>query len=103
MQFIKKTSSRQSIINILIKLFLILVIILGGVFLLNKIDFPAPTKEIQKRIRMRILKLLNNIYFAIIFFLLSAIAHTEDKPVDIWNLDKEKLEKIHRTYLIKKF
>ena len=48
MQFIKKTSSRQSIINILIKLFLILVIILGGVFLLNKIDFPAPTKEIQK-------------------------------------------------------
>ena len=42
---------------------------------------------------MRILKLLNNIYFAIIFFLLSAIAHTEDKPVDIWNLDKEKLEK----------
>ena len=48
MQFIKKTSSRQNIINILIKLFLILVIILGGVFLLNKIDFPAPSKEIQK-------------------------------------------------------
>ena len=48
MQFIKKTSSRQSIINILIKLFLFLVIILGAVFLLNKVDFPAPTKEIQK-------------------------------------------------------
>jgi flagellar biogenesis protein FliO len=48
MQFIKKTSSRQSIINILIRLFLFLVIILGAVFLLNKIDFPAPTKEIQK-------------------------------------------------------
>jgi len=31
-----------------IKLFLILVIILGVVFLLNKIDFPAPIKEIEK-------------------------------------------------------
>ena len=48
MQFIKKTSSRQSIINILIKMFLIFVIILGVVFLLNKIDFPAPIKEIEK-------------------------------------------------------
>ena len=48
MQFIKKTSSRQSILNIVIKLFLILVIILGVVFLLNKIDFPAPIKEIEK-------------------------------------------------------
>jgi len=48
MQFIKKTSSRQNIANILLKLFLILVIILGLIFLLNKIDFPAPIKEIQK-------------------------------------------------------
>ena len=48
MQFIKKTSSRQSILNIVIKLFLILLIIFGIVFLLNKIDFPAPIKEIEK-------------------------------------------------------
>ena len=48
MQFIKKTSSRTSIISILIKLFLALVVILGVVYLLNKIDFPAPLKEIEK-------------------------------------------------------
>ena len=48
MQFIKKTSSRVSIIGIIIKIALVLVIILGIVFLLNKIDFPAPEKEIQK-------------------------------------------------------
>tara|TARA_Y100000591_G_C21543688_1_gene550176 strand:- start:499 stop:678 length:180 start_codon:yes stop_codon:yes gene_type:complete len=48
MQFIKKTSSRRSILNIVIKLFLIFVIILGVVFLLNKIEFPAPIKEIEK-------------------------------------------------------
>ncbi len=48
MQFIKKTSSRQNILNILLKLFLVLVVILGVIFLLNRIDFPAPTKEIQK-------------------------------------------------------
>tara|TARA_B100001059_G_scaffold199238_1_gene205469 strand:- start:64 stop:243 length:180 start_codon:yes stop_codon:yes gene_type:complete len=48
MQFIKKTSSRTSILNFVIKLALVLVAILGIVFLLNKIDFPAPKKEIEK-------------------------------------------------------
>tara|TARA_B100000530_G_scaffold72923_1_gene42874 strand:+ start:51 stop:230 length:180 start_codon:yes stop_codon:yes gene_type:complete len=48
MQFIKKTSSRQTILNILLKLILILVVIFVVIFLLNRIDFPAPTKEIQK-------------------------------------------------------
>ena len=46
MQFIKKTSSRTSILGLLIKL--ALVVILGIVFLLNKIDFPAPKKDIEK-------------------------------------------------------
>ena len=48
MQFIKKTSLRASIIGLTIKFALVLVIILGVIFLLNKIDFPAPKKEIEK-------------------------------------------------------
>ncbi|MDC3114688.1 hypothetical protein OA412_01490 [Candidatus Pelagibacter sp.] len=48
MQFIKKTSSRTSIIGLTIKFALVLVIILGVIFLLNKIDFPAPKEEIEK-------------------------------------------------------
>ena len=48
MQFYKKTSSRQSLIGILIKLTLIFLFILGVVFFLNKIEFPAPKKDIQK-------------------------------------------------------
>ena len=48
MQFIKKTSSRTSIISLSIKFALFLVVILGVIFLLNKIDFPAPKKEIEK-------------------------------------------------------
>ena len=48
MQFIKKTSSRTSILVLSIKFALILVVILGVIFLLNKIDFPAPKKEIEK-------------------------------------------------------
>ena len=48
MQFIKKTSSRTSVVGIIIKLSLLLTIILAIVFLLNKIDFPAPKKEIEK-------------------------------------------------------
>ena len=50
MQFIKKTSSRQKIINIIAKIILGLFLIIGVVFLLNKIDFPVPKKEIEKTI-----------------------------------------------------
>tara|TARA_Y100001980_G_C14513134_1_gene288529 strand:+ start:47 stop:226 length:180 start_codon:yes stop_codon:yes gene_type:complete len=50
MQFIKKTSLRTNILGLIIKFAIALVVILGIVFLLNKIDFPAPKKEIEKTI-----------------------------------------------------
>ena len=48
MQFVKKTSSRQNIVSLIIKLILASVLIIGVVFLLNKIDFPSPKKNIEK-------------------------------------------------------
>ena len=48
MQFTKKTSSSRSFLVLAIKLGLVLVVVLGVIFLLNKIDFPAPKKEIEK-------------------------------------------------------
>ena len=48
MQFIKKTSSRTSIVSLFLKMSLILVIIFGIIFFLNRLDFPAPKKEIEK-------------------------------------------------------
>tara|TARA_B100000401_G_C52118605_1_gene399258 strand:- start:313 stop:492 length:180 start_codon:yes stop_codon:yes gene_type:complete len=48
MQFIRKTSSSSSLIKFIIKLIIFLFIVLGLIFLLNKIDFPAPNKEIEK-------------------------------------------------------
>ena len=49
MQFNKNTSSgKTNIIGLIIKLTIGLVVILGLVFLINKIDFPAPKKEIEK-------------------------------------------------------
>ena len=50
MQFIKKTSSSRSILGIITKLALVLLIILSVIFLLNKIDFPAPKKFIKQEI-----------------------------------------------------
>ena len=50
MQFIKKTSSGRNIINILMKITLCLFLFIGIVFLLNKINFPVPKKEIEKTI-----------------------------------------------------
>ncbi len=48
MQFIKKTSSSRSIVGIMIKLVILTLIVLLAIFLLHKIDFPAPKKEIEK-------------------------------------------------------
>ena len=48
MQFIKKTSSRVTILSLVTKIALALVVILGIVFFLNRIDFPAPKKSIEK-------------------------------------------------------
>jgi len=49
MQFNKNTSSGKfNIIRAVVKSILGLTVILGIVFFLNKIDFPAPKKEIEK-------------------------------------------------------
>ena len=48
MQFVKKTSTSKTILGLIIKLTLIFIVILGIIFFLNKIDFPAPKKEIEK-------------------------------------------------------
>ena len=49
MQFNKNTSSSKiNVIGLIIKSIIGLVVILGLVFLINKIDFPAPKKEIEK-------------------------------------------------------
>ncbi len=48
MQFTRKTSYSKSIIGLLIKLFVIAIVFIGIVFFLNKLDFPAPKKSIEK-------------------------------------------------------
>ena len=49
MQFNKNTSSgRTNIIAIIIKSLIGLIVILGLVFFINKVDFRAPKKEIEK-------------------------------------------------------
>ena len=49
MQINKNTSSgRSNIIGLVVKFILGLIVILGLVFFLNKIDFPSPKKEIEK-------------------------------------------------------
>ena len=48
MQFNKNTSlGKTNIIGLIIKSIIGLIVILGLVFLVNKIDFPAPKKEIE--------------------------------------------------------
>ena len=47
MQFTKKTSSSKRVLGLVIKLSLVLAVVLGVIFLLNQIEFPAPKKEIE--------------------------------------------------------
>ena len=48
MQFTRNTSPGKKAILLIIKLGLVVVLFFGAVFLLSKIDFPAPKKEIEK-------------------------------------------------------
>jgi len=48
MQFTKKTSSTRNFVGLIIKFIFASIIVLGIVFFLNKIDFPAPKKDIEK-------------------------------------------------------
>ena len=43
---------------------------------------------------MKILKLLNKLFLSILvtFFTLFGITYSEEQPVDIWNIDKSKLD-----------
>ena len=64
MQFIKNTSSgKASIIGLVIKSIIGLGVILGIIFFLSTIDFPAPKKEIEKIIpneNLKIVKYVNS-------------------------------------------
>ena len=57
MQFSKNTSTGTSK-NFIIKITLVLIVIIGVVILLNKIDFPSPNKEIIKIIPNEKLKIV---------------------------------------------
>ena len=49
MQFTKNTSSDKSnLVSLIVKIGLILAVLVTIVFFINKIDFPAPKKKIDK-------------------------------------------------------
>jgi len=49
MQIYKKTRSRNfNFLSLFIKMLILLIIFAGIVFLLNKVNFPAPNKAIEK-------------------------------------------------------
>ena len=48
MQFTRNTSSSKRAAGLIIKLSLVIVLFFVAIFLLSKIDFPAPKKEIEK-------------------------------------------------------
>tara|TARA_B110001452_G_scaffold15853_1_gene12915 strand:+ start:30 stop:206 length:177 start_codon:yes stop_codon:yes gene_type:complete len=57
MQISKNTSTSVSK-GFLVKLILVLIIIIGTVILLGKVDFPSPNKEIEKIIPNEKLKIV---------------------------------------------
>ena len=48
MQLQRNTSSGKSARGLIIKLVLVVALLFGAIFLLSKIDFPAPKKVIEK-------------------------------------------------------
>ena len=58
MQFTRNTSSSRNAARLILKLGLAIVLFLVVIFLLSKIDFPAPKKEIEKIIPNENLKIV---------------------------------------------
>ena len=60
MQFSKITSngSNSRLLSFFFKVILILIIIVGSIVMLGKIDFPSPNKEIEKIISNEKLKIV---------------------------------------------
>ncbi len=61
MQFSKNTSigtHRKNTLGVLIKVVLVLVLITGALVLLSKIEFPSPSKKIEKTISNEKLKIV---------------------------------------------
>ena len=48
MQISNNSRSRKSVLAIALKLSFIVILFIGAIFLINKIDFPAPKKIIEK-------------------------------------------------------
>jgi|TARA_B110001450_G_scaffold191580_1_gene179765 hypothetical protein len=60
MQFSKNTrmSSRGTSVGFFIKVILILFVIIGAIIVLSKVDFPSPSKKIEKIIPNEKLKIV---------------------------------------------
>jgi hypothetical protein len=61
MQFSKNTSigtSRKNTLGVLIKVALVLLLITGAIVILSKIEFPSPSKKIEKTISNEKLKIV---------------------------------------------
>ena len=96
MQFQKNTSRDKSkfIPKLIVKSILVLFFLFIVMLLVDRIDFPAPNKKIEKTIKMKTLRLLNKKYFAIILSLsLLNFASQSNEPVDIWNLENKEVSK----------
>ncbi len=48
MQFTRNTSSSKRATSLILKLGLVLILFFVAIFLLSKVEFPAPKKEIEK-------------------------------------------------------
>ena len=55
MQFTRNTSSSKRATSLILKLGFILLLFLGAIFLLSKVDFPAPKKEIELKLWLTLL------------------------------------------------
>ena len=58
MQFTRNTRTSQKAASLILKLSLVIVLFLGVIFLLSKVEFPAPKKEIEKIIPNENLKIV---------------------------------------------
>ena len=92
LKYNRQRSLGSSLTRILIKLILLVIVVIIGIFLIEKIKFPSPQNNYKIDITNEI-KSLNRIIGILILIFFSSSVLSEEQ-IDIWNKEKKKNLKI---------
>ena len=89
LKYNRRPTLGSSIIKTLIKLFLLIIVFIFAIFIIEKISFPSPEKNIKSMLLMRLKSFNYLISLLVIFFYFPVLG---EEKIDIWKNKKEVIQ-----------